>query len=148
MIKNYTSGVPASRSIHHIEDLLISHGAKNVIKDYSTGGHLDGMAFVIPLGNKDIPFRFSAKTSQVIKAMREKVRRARKDTFKKIEEQAERTAWKILSDSIEIQLTLVDLGQKELLEVFLSDAYDFKSKQTLFEKVKDGSIKLLTDGGK
>ena len=144
MIKNYTSNVPPGRSVSHIEDLLVSHGATNVMKEFSNIGRLEGISFIIPINGSKIPFRFSAKTERVKEAMRAKIRRPRKETLKRIEDQADRTAWKILSDSIEIQLTLVDLGQRELLEAFLADAYDFKAKQSFFEKVKEGSIKLLT----
>jgi hypothetical protein len=41
-------------------------------------------------------------------------------------------------------MTLIDLDQVEMMEVFLPYAYDAAKKQTLFEKVKEGSLKLLT----
>jgi hypothetical protein len=34
LVKNYTSSVPASRSVQHIEDKLVANGAENILKLY------------------------------------------------------------------------------------------------------------------
>ena len=57
--------------------------------------------------------------------------------------QSNRTAWKLLSDWIEIQVSLIKLEQVETIEIFLSYLYDPKTNQTLFEKAKETNFKLL-----
>lgn len=63
-IKNYTSTVPASRSVARIEDCLVKHGAKNIIKIYDSK-KLTGIAFVVSINGKDIPFRLPARIDNV-----------------------------------------------------------------------------------
>jgi hypothetical protein len=74
--------------------------------------------------------------------------RTRPETKKKIPRQAERTAWKILSDWVEAQMAMIELSQIEITEVFLSYLYDHKTDQTFYEKQRNegsetcSSIKL------
>lgn len=56
--------------------------------------------------------------------------------------QSDRTAWKILSDWVDIQVTMIQLEQAEFTEVFLPYFYDQKSNKTLFEKVASNEIRL------
>lgn len=144
MIKNYTSRVPPERSISHIENALVAHGAKNILKNYDSG-RLTGFAFIVDVGGKDVPFKIPARVERVEKRLREAVKRLRNGTLSRITDQAEKTAWKILADWVDIQMALVDLDQVEIMEVFLPYAYDAVKKQTLFDKVKDGSLKLLKE---
>jgi len=144
MIKNYTSGVPPERSISHIEKALVAHGAKNILKNYESG-RLTGFAFIVGVNGKDIPFKIPARVDRVEKRLKEAVRRPRTGTMNRITDQAEKTAWKILADWVDIQMALVDLDQVEIMEVFLPYAYDAAKKQTLFDKVKNGSLKLLKE---
>ncbi len=146
MIKNYTSGVPPERSVNHIEKSLISHGARNIMKTYGPDGKLDGLLFVIPQNGKDIPYMLRSHIDKVEKKLRESVRRPHKGTGEKIRIQAERTAWKIISDEIDIKMTRIDLNQIEMLEGFLPYAYDARKMQTFFEKIKEGGMKMITTG--
>ena len=143
-IKNYTSNVPAERSVIHIERSLVDHGAKNIFKNYSKDAGLEGLAFVIEINGKDYPFKIPARIARVEKRLLDQVKKPRNGTVSRIKDQAERTAWKILADWVDIQMTLIDLDQVEMMEVFLPYAYDAAKKQTLFDKVKEGSLKLLT----
>jgi len=144
LIKNYTSRVPPERSISHIENALVAHGAKNILKNYDSG-RLTGFAFIVEGNGRDIPFKIPARVDRVEKRLREAVKKPRNGTMDRITDQAERTAWKILADWVDIQMALVDLDQVEIIEVFLPYAWDAFKKQTLFDKVKDGSLKLLKE---
>lgn len=153
-LKNYTSGVSAEKSITAIERILVLHGATNILKEYGPNGELSAIAFMIKdpkvatSENREgkMSFKLYARINVVEKLLREEYRRPRKGTFKKIEEQAGKTAWKILYDAISSQMALVDLGQRELLAVFLADAYDTNKRMTLFEKIQSGQLKQLMAG--
>lgn len=142
MIKNYTSTVPAARSVLFIESKLVAHGAKNIMKIYQEG-KLEGIAFIIAIEGKDFAFRVPARINKVEELFTAAVRRPNKNTFKNIRDQAERTAWKILADWVDVQMSLVELKQKEFLEVFLADLYDPAKEQTFFEKVKESKFKII-----
>ena len=70
--------------------------------------------------------------------------RAQPQTRKKIPAQAERTAWKIVLDWVEVQLSMIELAQVEFMEVFLPYLYNGVTQQTYFETLKkQGIAKLL-----
>jgi hypothetical protein len=142
MIKNYTSQVPATRSVQRIEDLLVKHGSKNILKLYDQQ-KLTGIAFIISIDGRDIPFRLPARVDRVEQRLRKSIKRPRSGTMNKISDQATRTAWRLLSDWVEVQISLIELDQAELIEVFLPYMYDPSKEQTFFEKIKKDGFKLL-----
>jgi hypothetical protein len=143
MIKNYTSTVPAERSVMHIEKRLVAHGAKNILKQYGPTGKLSGVCFIIEVNGQDTPFKIPARVEKAEERLRSQIKKPRAGTMKKIADQAERTAWKIVSDWVDIQMSLIDLDQVELIEVFLPYVYDPSKEQTFFERIKEGGYKLL-----
>ena len=60
-----------------------------------------------------------------------------------IYEQAARTAWKLVQDWIEVQVSMIVMKQAEFLEVFLPYVWD--GRQTYFESVKSGAFKALPE---
>ncbi len=145
VIKNYTSQVPAQKSINHIEDHLVEHGARKILKIYSDDRIVVGICFELPYNGQEIQYKLEAKIEACeIILKRELGPRTRPETRKKIPKQAERTAWKILSDWVEVQMARVELGQIEITEAYLPNLYDAKNDQTFYEKIKSkGFINLL-----
>ena len=141
-LKNYTSQVPASKSISKIEKLLVGVGAKNINKSYE-GETLKAIIFLVSLNENTLAFRLPAKVEVVEKVLRAEVKRPRPDTFSRIAKQAERTAWKIVCDWVEIQVAMIKLEQAELAEVFLPYYYYAEQDMTLFERIENGQIKLF-----
>lgn len=120
----------------------MAYGANNILKDYEDD-KLKGIAFIVDIGGKQIPFKVPARVERVEKRMMDNVKRPRKKTFKRIRDQAGRTAWKILSDWVDIQMSIIELDQVEFMEVFLPYVYDPAKAETFFEKIKGGGFKLL-----
>src|SRR3989304_3246451 len=145
-IKNYTSTVPANRSVEKIERTLVDLGATNIVKSYNDKKILDSILFVVVVEGNSIPFKLPAKTDLIFNAFWREVQRPHDGTRQKIAEQAERTAWKLLLDWVLVQATMIKLQQAEITEVFLPYVLDMKTNQTFFEKIKGGGFKLLTSG--
>jgi hypothetical protein len=149
-LKNYTSTVPASRSVLHIKEQLVKAGAVKMIEDYDRAtGSLTGLYFVLQLkDNRQVPFKIPAQVDAVRAHLTECEKQGRRrvsiTAAERIKAQAERTAWKILSDWIDIQLTLIELQQVDPLEVFLAYVYDQHKNQTFFEKLESNGFKELT----
>jgi hypothetical protein len=142
MIKNYTSEVSAIKSIQHIENRLIEYGAKSVLKICENGKTI-GIGFVIEINKNDIPFRFRARVKEVTEKFAKKIKKPQKGTLENVKAQAERTAWKIMADDVDIQLSLIEIDQKDFVEAFLSSVYNYKEDRTFFEKVKDNNFAQL-----
>lgn len=146
-LKNYTSSVPVINSIGRIEHRLAQAGATFISKAYAEdkSGRPIGMIFQIPVKDVPVTFKLPAKTERVFDYMIKLRNRPPNESQKEaILMQADRTAWKILSDWIEIQVSLIQLDQAEAIEVFLLYVYDGKSDKTLFDKMKDGGFKQLS----
>ena len=143
-LKNYTSTMPVSRSISYIEIKLAQNGAREILKLYNKSGQVTGICFNIPLNGRDMFYKLPAKIAECEKVLIANLSpRARPETKKKISQQAERTAWKILSDWVEAQMAMIELSQVEILQVFLAYVYDHQKQQTFFEQIKEKKYKAL-----
>ena len=146
-IRNYTSTIEASRSMARIEELLVEIGASNVNKQYKdkicTG--ITFLLFDVQL-QQTLPFHLKAQVEECTIILWKDIKRPRADTAELVHKQANRTAWKILSDWTEIQCSMILLGQAKPLQMFLPFMYDTKSDETLFDKVASGKVKLLMPG--
>ena len=143
-LKNYTSGVPVERSIMLIERALVRAGALHISKTYDESKEINGMMFQIVSGQIPLIFKLPVKWREAQKCMEKQVRRPHRGTMDKIKEQAKRTAWKILFEWVTIQISLIELEQAELAEVFLPYVYDQTKDETLFEKLKGTNFRMIT----
>jgi hypothetical protein len=143
-IKNYTSTVEASKSMARIEELLVEIGATNINKQYQDKV-CTGITFLYydPHLQQTLAFHLKAQVEECFKVLWKEVRRPQSNTKEVLMKQANRTAWKILSDWTEIQCSMILLKQAKPLQMFLPFMYDIKTQQTLFEKVTTGKLKLL-----
>lgn len=138
-IKNYSTEVPAERSIAEIEKLLSSFGAEAIIKEYTSDGRIYKLSFKI--NNK--VFKLPAN----IKGVKEILYSGRRgyygrDSMKKRDDRAYRVTWRIIKDWIHAQLSLILSGQAEPMQVFFPYMYD--GEKTLYQAWIEG--KLLTEG--
>lgn len=139
-LKNYTSKVPVSRTISRIEEILSEMGAKAIGKNYEQG-RVISIVFQLTIHGKDRLIRLPANPDAVYDVFRSETKKLRSDTIERLKEQAERTAWKIQQDWLEIELSLIQLNQKEPLQVFLSYLWD--GTQTYFESLRGNGFKQL-----
>lgn len=143
-IKNYTSTVDASKSMARIEELLVEIGATNINKQYQNK-ICTGITFLLydQQLQQTLPFHLKAQVEECFNILWKDVKRPRPDTRAITQQQANRTAWKILSDWTEVQCSMILLGQAKPLQMFLPFIYDTKTNETLFDKVSSGKFKLL-----
>ena len=141
-MKNYTSTVPVERTISKIEHVLIRAGASHIVKDYQNG-KLDGLVFSInePTSGKNIAIRLPANTAAIQKIFQARVKRPRRGTLENLAAQAERTAWKIIQDWVEVQISLIEMKQAEFLEIFMP--YIWNGRKTFYLAAKEGGFKML-----
>jgi hypothetical protein len=139
-IKNYTSTVPIERSVLRIEAALAKFGAEQITKSYRDG-RLDGFSFRIQSNKTALNFLLPCKEQEVARYLNKQLKRPTVASVRRIEEQAPRTAWKLIQDWIEAQLSIVLLGQADPIEVFLP--YVWNGTQTFYEVLRDKEFKAL-----
>lgn len=115
-IKNYTSTVPAGKSRMKIQEVLMGLGATQISMEVKDNAVV-GMSFAVdlPAGGGRLAYRLPARVDAVERLLAPK--RNRRDS--KAKDQAERTAWKLLLDWVEVQASLIRIGMTSAQEVFL-----------------------------
>jgi len=142
-IKNYTSNVPVERTISRIEQVLASAGAVGIIKDYSAG-RLVSLSFrvTLPTG-KAVEVRLPANHEAVYQTLCKDIRRPRKGTMEKLQDQSLRTSWKLMQDWVEVQISLIKMQQADFMQVFLPYVWD--GNKTFYAALKDQNYLMLPD---
>jgi hypothetical protein len=138
-LKNYTTKVPANRSIMEIQEMLQQHGAAGVLTEYEQGtGRIAALSFNINVGGQNWGFRLPMRWREAQKAMiAQGNRRAEMD-----EDYCYRVAWRITRDWVDVQMALVELRTVELQQVFLP--YTIRNDgSTLYEYISNNSQRLL-----
>jgi hypothetical protein len=119
---NYTTTVPARRTVGEIQATLADAGARSVLVDYLEDGRAAAVAFVLstPLGRRS--FRLPADVAAVAKVLARDADQVKAHVNRRqlaSMEQAERVAWRILKDWLEAQLALVRVDLASLDQVML-----------------------------
>lgn len=118
-IKNYTSTVPSERSRARIQQVLVELGATQIGMDVSDG-RVSGMSFQVNIEGQTLKYRLPARVGSVYECLSKKKSKRkdmRQDEARRM--QADRTAWKLLQDWVEVQASLIQIGMSTATEVFL-----------------------------
>lgn len=142
-MKIYTSTVSADKSISLIERALARAGANHISKTYSRES-VDGFYFQLTVSDRPISFKLPVDTIAVRRVFEARISKPHKGTMNRIREQAERTAWKILLDWVEIQLSMIEMEQAKAIQIFLP--YVFDGEQTFFQRLEGSGFKQLEAG--
>jgi hypothetical protein len=153
-LKNYTSDVPVSQTIDRIEKVLIKCGVNGIMKEYGDKGQVTALTFQIVLGDaKPWTIRMPANVQKAWDALwlnyadGDKLtpdgmklqwgsrKRMQKADFR---DQAERTAWRIVQDWIEVQMSMVQMQQADFREVFLPYLWD--GKRTYYHSLQESGF--------
>lgn len=130
-LRNYTTKVPASRSVAEIEKILMQFGATHVMKEYrdekvhSIMFKIEHQGYMLPANVKGV---FQVVYSNNPSETEAKLKNAYN------------VAWRIIKDWIHSQLSLIASQQAEMNEVFLPYMWD--GKTTLFKAYKEGTLQI------
>lgn len=133
-ILNYSTTVEAYKTVSEIENVLVKHGAKSIMKNYD-GEFIIGLSFLINNGINDIPVKLPIKTEECLKILENEKKKGTKN-IKATKEQAERVAWRILKDWVEAQMALLDIQMVKFEEIFLP-YIETKGGKTVFERLEE-----------
>jgi len=157
-LKNYTSEVPVSQTIYRIEQTLIKCGVQSISKEYGTRAEVVALQFRIHDNGKEFTVRLPANREKAQQAMwlnyadgqklspdgqtvwGSNLKKKKRSDFA---DQAERTAWKIVQDWVEVQMSMIQMKQAEPVEVFLPYVWDEQSHSTVFGRLKSGGFRAL-----
>jgi hypothetical protein len=138
-IANYTTGVEALKTVGEIQGILIAHGAKAIMMNYSDG-IVVSLSFIVATSHGDIPIRLPINANAVLKVLQnEKVPQSYANY-----PQAVRIAWRIVKDWVRAQMAILETEMVKMEQVFLPYMIT-GDNQTLYEKMVDKGF-YLTEG--
>jgi len=145
-MKNYTSSVPVEVTVMRIEKILAKNYATQIAKEYKEG-EVHALTFSVhnPTTGKDSRIRLPVHRKGIVTVLSAQYKRKISATTKaRIEGQANRTAWKLWQDWLEVQISLVEMEQAEFVQIFLP--YFWNGRKSYYDQVKDGGFKMLEAG--
>lgn len=150
-LKNYTSDVPVSKTIARIEQVLIRCGVTGIMKEYGLNQKVVAITFRVKEHGIEQMIRLPADEEKALEALwldyigddllpngdlkwdcRKKKKR------NDFTDQAARTAWKIIQDWVEVQMSMIQLKQADTLQVFMPYLYD--GKRTYYQALKESNF--------
>lgn len=158
-LKNYTSECPVHITISRIEQALIKCGISGITKEYGPSGEIVALTFHIQIqGMPRVTIRLPADTKAATQALwlnyadgsrltsdgqaiafggRKTKRRA------DFAQQGERTAWKLMQDWVEVQMSLIQMKQADFIQVFLPYVWDESKRQSYYDAIKGAGYRAL-----
>lgn len=145
-MKNYTSEVAPTKSIQNIEALLIKAGARQISKEYAGNGDVVALSFSIanPETGSPVYIRMPADVEGafgVLAGMRKDFKWYSDAKKRLIREQAERTAWRLTWDWVAVQLSMIEMRQADLVQVFLP--YIIVGESTFYKQLQKAKTPML-----
>lgn len=138
-IKNYTTSVPADRSIGEIQTALVKHGAIGILYEYEENRRIAALMFKLPIKGQAVGFSLPVNWRRFQAVLeKQQVRRWKEEDF------VYRVAWRNIRDWVLAQMALYETEIVELPQVFLPFAVA-KNGKTLYEQVESGRF-LLGEG--
>jgi hypothetical protein len=137
-LKNYTTKVPANRSVQEIQEMLQKHGASGVLTEYEQGtGRIAGLAFQMEIDTQKIVFKLPLNW-RAAKLVMKKEGNPRADD----DDYCYRVAWRILRDWVDVQIALVEIEMAQMQQIFLPYVIT-KSGHTLYQDILENPKLLL-----
>jgi hypothetical protein len=117
MLLNYTTTVPAGKTVQDVSALLAKAGATRVATEYDDRGEPNGIAFVLPIPRAlgPIEYRLPVDGDAVLAVLT----RQRAEKRYLTREQANRVAWRITKDWVAAQLAIIETQMVTADQVFL-----------------------------
>ena len=117
---NYTTSITVEKTVSEIEALLVKHHATGISKRYDAG-RVTGLTFILRTREGEQLFALPVRTEPIYTLLHGRRQRIPYRQEKAIEAadraQAERVAWRVAKDWLEVNLTLVSVGLAQVEEI-------------------------------
>lgn len=137
-LANYSTSVEAIKTIGEIQGILVGHGAKSILTNYSDNGTVENLSFIVitPYGN--MPIRLPVNADAVLKVM-ERDRTIPRHFCNHA--QAVRVAWRIIKDWVRAQMAILETEMVRMEQIFLPYMIT-PNNRTLYETMVDKKFYL------
>ena len=143
-ILDYTTKVPVSRTIAHIQAKLVEHGARAVMMEYGDDGRIKALAFIVKIPNGELPIRLPIDATATLRVLERQAENREIPASYAKDEHAYRVAWRIIFHWVSAQMALLETEMVKMQEIFLPYVVT-PGGQTIYQ-VMDGKGFLLGPG--
>lgn len=137
--------VSPSKSAADITDVLVSSGARKIQMEYGDGGKIVGMSFEFQIPGIPHPYiyKMPVRTETIYKELAARRQGYLDNTTKaRLQQKAERVAWRQLFRWTQVQMAMVDMGMAKTAEVFMP-YMQADGGQSLFQLFEAQQLKQL-----
>ncbi len=143
---NYTTEISPERTISEIQKMLSRHNVTAMMTEYD-GPNVSAVSFRMNVDGVPMGYKLPCNWRSVLQVFKDNPQAIRNMRLKggTLEDQAIRTAWRVIKDWIEAQLALVEINMVTIPQVFLPYTI-MKDGRTLSEHIDENPRFLLGDG--
>ena len=139
-IANYTTTVEAIKSVGEIQGILVAHGAKSIMMNYSDNGTIESLSFLVNTPHGNLPFNLPVDPDAVLRVMQREGLQPRYCN----RPQAVRIAWRIIKDWVRAQMALLETDMVRMEQIFLPYMVS-RDNKTLYQVMVESKF-LLKEG--
>ncbi len=115
----YTTTVDSAKTVGEIEQILVEHGAKAVLKEWDKEGMISALSFQINSSRGELSVRIPIKIDAISAVLWKKYLARKISHAMTRRPQAVRIGWRIAKSWVEVQMAMIELEQAEVSEIFL-----------------------------
>ena len=141
----YTTKIEPAKTIAEIQEVLVSHGAKSVMTNYTDNGKIESLSFMIEVDGQPRGIRLPADPVPVYKVLCRQYEQGKIPRAFAEEHQSLRVAWRIVLYWVTAQMAILETQMVKMEQIFLPYMI-MRDGKTLFENMVKTGFKLL--GGK
>lgn len=141
----YTTSVEPQTTIAEIQEILVAHGAKSIMTNYTDDGKIESLSFMIEVDGQPRGIRLPADPTPVLKVLQRQYQEGKVPRPYVNEHQSLRVAWRIIHYWIKAQMAILETQMVKMEQIFLPYMI-MRDGKTLFENMVKTGFKLL--GGK
>ena len=138
-LKNYTTKIDANKTVMQIENMLANFGATDIWKQYDHGVVIS-LNFATDTEFGKMPFKLPLKIKEIRQTLitqRQKGNINLPQRLLQDDKHSLNVGWRIIKDWIDSQLSLIELEQVKIEQIFLPYAYDMATDKTFYEVLKE-----------
>jgi hypothetical protein len=135
---NYTTKIEPEQTIGEIQRMLSKHGVMAMMTEYD-GAYVSAVSFKMNIKGKPMSFKLPCNWRAVLEIFKNDAGAKRRGCVN--EEQAIRTAWRVIKVWMDSQLALVEINMVTIPQIFLPYAI-MKNGKTLAEHVEGSGLLL------
>lgn len=136
---NYSTTVPAAKTVAQIQTILAKHGAIAILTNYDSEGQVESLSFKVKTSHGELPIRLPIDIDATLRVLERQAPRRYCNR-----EQAVKVSWRIIKDWVEAQLAILETEMVRMEQIFLPYVVT-NDGRTLFSRMVESKF-LLTQG--